>query len=682
MLVKQLLLFIILHIFFSNGQQPKLTLDEFFEYVEFTTLALSSDGQSVLISLQRPNWNASMYRTELYLYENNGHTKKLLAEFSPGLINPQWSPSNRWISFPCGKNSTNETKITSGDDNKQSQYICLYSTISQEIFSISLGEELILAFTWAADNNDDSFYYVTQTPKTDDEEKLYKNEWKDVIQYRESERGDTIYRASNIENGTITKEIVTTIASFGVLELIASPNGEQLALASRSKSGRSEKYDDLEIYTINLLNSSPVPYRLTNNTGLEVLLQYTSDSQHLFFLVYAGVGSVYHENRSYQTRLYSVDTKTGIVQRWAKHFPGSITRYALNPDVIILGQNGTEVHMYTQKSVDDPLIEQNGWNGSYEQIVSSANSSSIAFVHSSFDQPKEVYFIEKMDQLQYAGAITEENKLFKQRQLPKQKVYQWVNYDDGRQIEGILHYPPGKFEQKNLPLFVLIHGGPFAADMNNFQADWYSCSRMIATEDWLVLEPNYRGSTGYGDLFLSEISTNMVSLPGADILYGVDSLVRDGIADGRKLGVGGFSYGGFLTNWLITQTTRFNVGLTGAGALEMVSNWGTSDLQIFFDYLLDGKPWEVPEGYHAESAIYRMNKIRTPTHMITGEIDIRVPTSQSFLMERALYTLNIPHKLLIFPGAGHAFTNPWHGKIKIREELKWLHQYGNKSVLS
>ncbi|CAF1629787.1 unnamed protein product, partial [Didymodactylos carnosus] len=331
----------------------------------------------------------------------------------------------------------------------------------------------------------------------------------------------------------------------------------------------------------------------------------------------------------------------------------------------------------------DLLTEQNGCNGSYENVVTSSNSSSIAFVHSSFDEPKEVYVIDNINQLQYARAITEENKLFKQRQLPKQKVYQWVNNNDGRRIEGILHYPPGKFEQKNLPLFVLIHGGPFAADVNNFLAGWYDCSRMIATEDWLVLQPNYRGSTGYGDLFLSEISDNMVSLPGSDILYGVDSLVRDGIADGRKLGVGGYSYGGFLTNWIITQTIRFNVALTGAGGIELVSNWGTTDLSIYGDYLLGGRPWQVPDKYHAESAIYRMNKIRTPTHMVTGKNDIRVPTSQSIIMERALFSLNVTHKLLIFPGEAHLLSNnPWHGKIKLREELKWLHQYGNQSILN
>ncbi|CAF1260343.1 unnamed protein product [Didymodactylos carnosus] len=542
---------------------------------------------------------------------------------------------------------------------------------------------IIHAFTWAADKNNDSFYYVTQTPKTYDEEKLYKNEWKDVIQYRESERGDTIYRVSNIENEIIKKEIVTTIASYGVSELIASPNGEQLAFISQSRSGRFEKNDDFELYTVNLSNSSSLPYRLTDNAAREAQLHYTSDSKHIFFLVYRGSGSLDSQRVNYQTRLYSVDSKTGIVQRWAKYFLGNIIDYALSQDVIILGQTGTEVHMYTQKSFDDPLIEQNGFNGSYENIVTASNSSSIAFVHSSFDEPKEIYYIENINQLQYARAITEENKLFKQRQLPKQKVYRWVNNNDGKQIEGILHYPPGKFEQKNLPLFVLIHGGPFDADLNNFQADWYSCSRMIATEDWLVLEPNYRGSTGYGNLFLSEIVNNMVSLPGTDILYGVDSLVRDGIADGRKLGVGGYSYGGYLTNWLITQTTRFNVALTGAGAVELVSSWGTTDQQTFSDYLISGKPWQAPDRYRAESAIYQMNKIRTPTHMVTGENDIRVSTSQSMIMERALFSLNVPHKLLLFPGEGHLLSNnPWNGKIKIREELKWLHQYGNKSILN
>ncbi|CAF1362315.1 unnamed protein product [Rotaria sp. Silwood1] len=278
-------------------------------------------------------------------------------------------------------------------------------------------------------------------------------------------------------------------------------------------------------------------------------------------------------------------------------------------------------------------------------------------------------------------AITNENKLLTQINLPQNKVYKWTSDVDDRAIEGILHYPPEKFESKNLPLLVLLHGGPYAASINQFDGSAASLTLLAASEGWLVLEPNYRGSTGYGDQFLNEIRYYPLSLPGRDILSGVDRLIKDGIADPNSLAVGGYSYGGFLTNWLITQTTRFKAALTGAGSIEHVSTWGAMDLPASISYLFGGFPWEVPHIYQAESPIYHLAKVRTPTHIITGTDDTQIPADQSYILERGLHYLGVPVKLLLFPNEGHSpWINPWHLKIKVREELKWLQTYGRKSL--
>jgi dipeptidyl aminopeptidase/acylaminoacyl peptidase len=226
-------------------------------------------------------------------------------------------------------------------------------------------------------------------------------------------------------------------------------------------------------------------------------------------------------------------------------------------------------------------------------------------------------------------------------------------------------------------MFTLIHGGPADADGNHFEADWYQWAALAATNGWLVFEPNYRGSTGYGDKFLMQIVPVIVSRPGKDILEGVDALVKDGIADPDHLTVGGYSYGGYMTNWLITQTTRFKAAVTGAGAVEHIGNWGNDDTTYDDAYFLGGRPWEVPQRYHDEAAIFQIDKVKTPTHMVGGANDIRVAVLEDYLLEHALYSLGIPNKLLIFPGEGHGLgKNPWHGKIKVREELKWLEKYG------
>lgn len=187
---------------------------------------------------------------------------------------------------------------------------------------------------------------------------------------------------------------------------------------------------------------------------------------------------------------------------------------------------------------------------------------------------------------------------------------------------------------------------------------------------------------GYGDEFLNGVVLEMVSRPGRDILFGVDALIQAGIADPTRLAIGGYSYGGYLTNWLITQTTRFNAALSGAGAVDHVVDWGTNDMPLSNSYSLGGYPWQAPDRYRQEAAIFRIDKVRTPTHIVTGEYDVRVPVAQNYMFERALHTLGIPNKLIIFPGEGHSIrNNPWHGKIKVREELNWLQKYGNTCLV-
>ncbi|CAF4609973.1 unnamed protein product, partial [Rotaria socialis] len=193
--------------------------------------------------------------------------------------------------------------------------------------------------------------------------------------------------------------------------------------------------------------------------------------------------------------------------------------------------------------------------------------------------------------------------------------------------------------------------------VNQFHLTAGAWASLAATEGWLVLEPNYRGSTGYGDQFLDEIRYEPLTRPGKDILSGVHRLIQDGIVDRNRLTVGGYSYGALLTNWLITQTTSFNAALSGAGSVDYVSTWGIMDLPLLIGYLMGGFPWNSSDIYTKQSSIYQLDKVRTPTLIVTGEVDIRVPAGQSFMLERALHYLGVPVQLLIFPTEGHSLRN-------------------------
>ncbi|MFZ2003203.1 MAG: prolyl oligopeptidase family serine peptidase [Candidatus Sulfotelmatobacter sp.] len=683
---------------FADGK-PKLTLDEFFNSVSYSSVALSPDGNSVVIGTERADWDQQIFRNDLWLYRDDGKGGSLIQLTQSGHdIDPKWSPDGRWIAFRSERKASPEKDSDSGDNKNKDKdddkgdlsQIYVISPAGGEAIPLTRGQEEVHTFSWSADSR--TLYFATRNPWTKAQKDDYKKLWKDVVQYRTAERGDTIF-ALNIadaldrhaaapakEESDADKESDLTPGARAIAtsplrvdDLIASPDGSKLAFLTSAINQREEKFEDYEIYALDL--ASPTPRQLTHNQAQEGGLRWANDSRHVFFSV--EVGDVTGPYRDLQPHLYWIDSETGTIEQWSKDFIGPVDHYTVAADnVLASARLGTEVSMYSVGQPIQSLHKLNGWEGTYEILSTTPHSQRIAFVYSSLQKPAEVYLAQSPDKLHQARPITSLNHLFTERDLPQGKPYRW-KADDGTTVEGMLIYPPGEFESKKLPMLTLIHGGPADADGNHFEADWYQWATLAATNGWLVFEPNYRGSTGYGDKFLQQIVPLIVSRPGKDILEGVDALAKDGIADPDHLAVGGYSYGGYMTNWLITQTTRFKAAVTGAGAVEHVGNWGNDDTTFDDAYFLGGRPWEAQQRYHDEAAIFQIDKARTPTHMVAGADDIRFAVLEDYLLEHALYSLGIPNALLIFPGEGHSLAkNPWHGKIKVREELKWLQKYG------
>jgi dipeptidyl aminopeptidase/acylaminoacyl peptidase len=703
---------------FAQGK-PKLTLDEFFNSVSYNSVAISPDGNSVVIATERADWDQKIFRNDLWLYRDDA---KGASPNAPALIQltqsghdsePKWSPDGRWIAFLSDR-KTSSDKDSDDDDSdkdgdKEVSQLYVISPAGGEAIPLTQGDEEVHTFSWSADSH--TIYFATRNPWTKTQKDNYKKQWKDVVQYRTAERGDTIFAldvatalAHTAAKGTkeepdTEKEPdlnpgATPIATspLRVENLITSPDGSKLAFVTNSINQRAEKPEDVEILVIDVARApSPAsaasenkpatsqPRQLTHNQALEGSLRWANDNRHIFFTSENDPTGPY---RDLQPHLYWVDseksdTEAAAVEQWSKDFIGPVEHYAVAADSVLASARiGTEAAIYAVSQPTHSLHKLNGSAGTYETISTTTHSPRVAFVYSSLQKPTEVYIAESADKLAEARPITSFNKLFIERELPQGKPYRW-KADDGTAIEGMLIYPPGKFEAKHLPLFTFIHGGPAEADGDYFEADWYKWGALAASNGWLVFEPNYRGSSGYGDKFLEQIVPVIVSRPGKDILEGVDALVKDGIADPDHLAVGGYSYGGYMTNWLITQTTRFKAAVTGAGAVEHVANWGNDDTTIDDAYFLGGRPWEAQQRYHDEAALFQIDKVRTPTHVVAGADDIRVAVLEDYLLEHALYSLGIPNALLIFPGEGHSLAkNPWHGKIKVREELKWLQKYG------
>jgi len=687
----------------APGSKPRITLDEFFNAVDFGAVTLSPDGHMVAIATARPDWKNERFRQDLWLWHDSDGALIPLTQ-SGHDSDPTWSPDGKWIAFLSDRNGESDDSDKSDDDKKGVIHLYVIPVAGGEAFPVTRGVEDVHSFAWSPDSK--MLYFATRIPWTKTQKEDYKEQWKDAVRYREQERGDVISRISvdealrrQIETGTQEAkkskkdkkkdEVEETAETPGaqmvvrsiyrVKSLAISPDGTQVAYSTDSVSQRFEGLKEIEIYVADVSKAGPsnTARQLTKNEALEDDVRWSPDGKSLFFQVEQG--SVEGPYVDVQPRVYSIDVATGKPTRWAASFDGAVSHYATEANGALLapGMLGTATALYQQTSGTESFRKLDGWPGTYAHASTATGSPRIAFTYSELDRPTEVYIADSADKLNTARPITSFNKLFTERDLPKGKPFRWSS-DDGTPVEGMLLYPPGKFEAKNLPLFVLIHGGPMDADGNYFGADWYNWGMYAASQGWLVFRPNYRGSAGYGDKFALAIVPKIVSAPGRDILSGVEALVKAGIANPKQMTIGGYSYGGYMTDWLITQTNEFKAAVTGAGAVEHIANWGNDDTTYDDAFFLGGLPWETKarQNYIDEAPIFQFDKVKTPTHIVAGEDDIRVAVAEDYLLEHALHVLDVPNSLLIFPGEGHELDqNPWHGKIKVREEVNWLEKY-------
>ncbi|MGA2728118.1 MAG: S9 family peptidase [Terracidiphilus sp.] len=685
----------------AQSAKPTITLDEYLNTTDISGARLSPDGSSVVIATDAPDWKNSVYRHDLWIWNELSGLRPLT--HSAGEEDARWSPDGKWIALLSDRSLL-------GDDASADTESANDATKPKRIWIISAtgGEPLPLysekldahAFAWASDSG--SIYFSVQEPLGHDQAEARETEWQDVIRWREQNRGDLLLKvgiasalanaiATPLPNSTVAAKAVKgradtipasplpagasvlTKSALAIDEIAPSPNGKELAFLTGPIHRRIENPADNEIFVVASLGGEA--RQLTHNQALETNMRWAPDNRWLHFVVSAAAGSLEGSYRDVQGRLYRIDTETARVERLGTAFDGSFDQFVLLPDgrEFALGLKGTETQIYLVEG--DNATKLPGLAGTYAGLESADKSNSLLVRYSSVTKPPQVYLATDPLHPDQLKALTSFNPIFAERAQPEWQPYTWQS-DDGRTVEGMLIFPPGKKSAKHLRMLTLIHGGPADADGNRFGADWYDWATLAADRGWLVFRPNYRGSSGYGDDFMLEIEPHLVSKPGRDILTGVDALVKDGYADPNHLAIGGYSYGGYMTNWLITQTTRFRAAVTGAGAVEHAANWGNDDETWDDAWYLGGQPWQNPELYQSEAALFRFDKVKTPTHLVQGGADIRVSYLEGVTMERAFQALGVPHTFLVFPSEGHGLDkNPWHGYIKLREELKWLEKY-------
>jgi dipeptidyl aminopeptidase/acylaminoacyl peptidase len=245
------------------------------------------------------------------------------------------------------------------------------------------------------------------------------------------------------------------------------------------------------------------------------------------------------------------------------------------------------------------------------------------------------------------------------------------NSKDSAHVSGLLFRPAGVAKTQKLPLLLFIHGGPVGQDEWGFDLT----RQMLAASGYAVAAVNYRGSNGRGLAFCKAISGDWGNKEVLDLHGAVDYLVAQGIADSTKLGVGGWSYGGILTNYLIAADTRFKAAASGAGTALHLATYGTDQYIRQYEVEL-GTPWKnLDKWLQISSPFLKADRIKTPTLFMAGEKDFNVPAAGSEQMYQALRSQNVPTQLVIYPGQFHGLTTPSYNKDRFERYVKWFNQY-------
>jgi dipeptidyl aminopeptidase/acylaminoacyl peptidase len=264
--------------------------------------------------------------------------------------------------------------------------------------------------------------------------------------------------------------------------------------------------------------------------------------------------------------------------------------------------------------------------------------------------------------------------------LPKQplgetRVIRW-KAKDGKDIEGLLTLPVGYDKSKRYPLILNIHGGPSGAFTETFiGASGLYPIASFAARGWAVLRINPRGSTNYGLAFRSANLNDWGGGDYQDLMSGVDQTISMGVADPNRLAVMGWSYGGYMTNWVITQTNRFKCAVAGAGISNLISMWGTNDIPTTLDDYFEGTWVEQPERYIRMSPLAHAGNITTPELILHGEADIRVPTSQGYEVYNTLKRKGVPTEMVVYPRTPHGPQEPKFVLDIMHRHIDWVAKY-------
>jgi dipeptidyl aminopeptidase/acylaminoacyl peptidase len=638
------------------------TIDDLLDMVQVSAPQISPDGQRVIYTkAELKDWNDNKRVSTVWIADADGSNhRQFLA--SDKDRNPQWSPDGTRVAFLSTRDQK-EGDRAEGDRDGAPQ-VWILRADGGEAWKLTEHKGSIRSFKWSRDSR--QIFFVSEDAKSDSE-KAAEKAGDDVVYVDEGPNGQTRGHYTSVWQIAVGDDVAAERKERKITRdrlLIGgwdpSPDASRVVVTHRPDAERNGQYR-AELAVIDVATGEL--RRLTKNEAPESDPRWSPDGQWIAYQAPA--------DRSWdlaQEKVWVVPAAGGAARRISDRYTGTIGEYAWMGDGKAIVLSGTRngrggVYQLDVQSGELKTIATGDWIANMDSITPDVRLS--AGVPSSPATPADVHVMDLSTG--ETRRITTVNPQAASLLFSEFRAVTWKSRD-GLDVEGLLWLPADRKPGEKLPLLVSIHGGPAGVWTTSFRG----INHLYTSLGWAVFEPNVRGSSSYGDALLRG---NMKDIGGGDyqdVITGVDSLIAQGIADPDHLAVRGWSYGGILGGWTITQTGRFKAASLGA----MVSDWASEyamgfnhDIRLWY---IGGTPWENPEGYRRQSPYTHIAKVTTPTILFHGERDTTDTIGQSMIFYQGLKDRGVPVRFLRFPREPHGLREPHHVRIRDAEEVSWL----------
>jgi dipeptidyl aminopeptidase/acylaminoacyl peptidase len=624
---------------------------------------VSPDGKKLVYTVNEAVMTAdkSEFVTQIWVADLTTKQNIQLTFGDKSSSNPKWSPDGNWIAFTSNRK-----------DNRNNLYVL--STSGGEAEPLTELKSSINNFAWSPDGR--SIAFTMTDPKTEEDEKNDKgrNDWRWIDENVKLSRL-YVLPIQKDANGKREPRKLTT-ANYQVDDFDWSSDGSRIAFG-HVKSPLANDWTTSDVSVIDVASGKVTDLAAT--AAAESSPVYSPDGKSIAILAsdnpprwaQSGVIQIFPATGGQpKTAVASFDAQPGVAG-WS----------ADGKRIYFSEPKGTGTQVYALDIDANRIDEIKTTPAVIGAISLNKTGTTFGFVRQTPDTPADVFVatVNDFNPVQ----ITRVNADLKMPPVGRTEVVTWKS-KDGKQIEGLLTYPAGYQTGQRVPLILNVHGGPAGVFQQTFIGGRgvYPLAT-FAAHGYAILRANPRGSSGYGAEFRRANLRDWGFGDYQDLMAGVDRVIEMGVANPDRLGVMGWSYGGFMTSWIVTQTARFKAASAGAPVTNLMSFNGTADIPSFIPDYFGGQFWEAMELYQKHSPMFNVKAVTTPTMIQHGEADVRVPISQGYEFYNALKVKGVPTRMIVLPRQPHGPTEPKMQLAAMKANLEWFEKYlGSKPETS